>query len=95
MRHHGLPVRAARKPAMMQTLTDLPPVVVADVFGIHPGTVHRWAKFADSSWSDYLAAMRDTAPTARPGRIRRRFSEIRPRPTNQSLRSLQRCAAPR
>jgi hypothetical protein len=25
-------------------------------FGIHPGTAHAWAKFAQASWTDYLAA---------------------------------------
>ncbi|MGW3610568.1 hypothetical protein ACWD6N_11870 [Micromonospora sp. NPDC005163] len=66
MRQHGLPVRAARNTAMMQSLTDLPPIVIADLFGINPGTAHRWAQFASSSWADYLAALSDTASTARP-----------------------------
>lgn len=56
MRHHGLPARAARNTAMMHTLADLPPIVIADLFGIRPGTAHRWAKFAGNRWDDYLAA---------------------------------------
>jgi hypothetical protein len=51
---------------MMQSLADLPPIVIADLFGIHPATAHRWAQFAGNSWSDYLAALHETAPTARP-----------------------------
>ncbi len=58
MRHHGLPARAARNTAMMHTLADLPPIVIADLFGINPGTAHRWAKFAGNSWEDYLATQR-------------------------------------
>jgi hypothetical protein len=56
MRRFDLPVRAARNTAMMQALADLPPIVIADLFGIHPGTAHRWAQFAGNSWDDYLAA---------------------------------------
>ncbi|MFJ5197612.1 hypothetical protein ACIQCQ_36905 [Streptomyces sp. NPDC088394] len=36
LRHHGLPARAARNTAMMDALADLPPVVIADLLGIHP-----------------------------------------------------------
>jgi hypothetical protein len=42
----------------MHTLADLPPIVIADLFGINPGTAHRWAKFAGNSWDDYLATQR-------------------------------------
>jgi hypothetical protein len=66
MRRQGIGVRAARNTAMMHSLADLPPIVIAGLFGIHPGTVHRWAQFAGSSWSDYLAARHHTAPAADP-----------------------------
>jgi hypothetical protein len=66
MRQHGLGVRAARNTAMMHLLADLAPIVIADLFGIHPGTAHRWAQFAGNSWSDYLAAVHYTAPAAGP-----------------------------
>jgi hypothetical protein len=56
MRRFNLPARAARNTAMMQALADLPPIVIADLFGIHPGTAHRWAQIAANSWDDYLAA---------------------------------------
>ena len=51
---------------MMQSLADLPPIVIADLFGIASGTAHRWAQFAGNSWSDYLAVQSDTAPATRP-----------------------------
>lgn len=44
MKQHGLPVRAARNTALMEAITDLPPIVVADLFGISPVTAHRWSR---------------------------------------------------
>jgi hypothetical protein len=44
----------------------LPPIMIADLFGIAPGTTHRWAQLASNSWSDYLSALPDTAPAVRP-----------------------------
>ncbi|WP_233273584.1 hypothetical protein [Streptomyces broussonetiae] len=46
MRQHGLPVRAARNTALMEAITDLPPIVVADLFGISPATAQRWSQLA-------------------------------------------------
>ncbi|MGW3956160.1 transposase [Streptomyces sp. NPDC004752] len=60
LRHHGLSARAARNTAMMDALVDLPPMVIADLLGIHPKTAERWATLAGGNWSDYLAARRDT-----------------------------------
>jgi hypothetical protein len=37
---------------------------IADLFGIHPGTAHTWAKFAQASWTDYLAAGTTSEPDA-------------------------------
>jgi hypothetical protein len=56
MKQHGLPVRAARNTALMEAITDLPPIVVADLFGISPATAHRWSQLAGNSWAPYLAA---------------------------------------
>nr|UAX58523.1 XRE family transcriptional regulator [Streptomyces sp. A144] len=56
MRRHGLPGLSARNTAMIEAVADLPPIVASDLFGIHPGTAHRWARFAQDSWADYLAA---------------------------------------
>ncbi|MDX3803781.1 hypothetical protein ACN6LD_003998, partial [Streptomyces sp. SAS_272] len=58
LRHHGLPARAARNTAMMDALVDLPPMVIADLLGIHPKTAERWAALAGGNWSEYLAARR-------------------------------------
>ncbi|QKW47151.1 hypothetical protein [Streptomyces microflavus] len=59
MREHGLPVRPARNTAMIEAVTRLPPIVVADLFGIQPGTADSWARYANASWAAYLAARRD------------------------------------
>jgi hypothetical protein len=40
--------------------------VVADLFGIAPGTAERWGKFANARWSDYLCARRELAVRAGP-----------------------------
>ncbi|MFJ2866788.1 hypothetical protein [Kitasatospora sp. NPDC087314] len=44
---------------MLEAVTDLPPIVVSDLFGVHPGTAFSWARFAQDSWADYLAACAD------------------------------------
>ncbi|MGY0055068.1 XRE family transcriptional regulator [Streptomyces sp. LZ34] len=62
MKHHGLPVRAARNTALMEAITDLPPIVVADLFGISPATAHRWSQLAGNSWAPYLAARQRSRP---------------------------------
>jgi len=46
LRQHGLPTLAARNTAMIEAVSELSPIVIADLFGIHPGTAHTWAKFA-------------------------------------------------
>ncbi|MEV0259412.1 hypothetical protein AB0H82_34810 [Streptomyces sp. NPDC050732] len=56
LQRHGLPVLNARNTAMLEAVTTLPPIVIADLFGLHPDTVNNWAKYAGDSWSDYLAA---------------------------------------
>ncbi|WP_128429345.1 hypothetical protein [Streptomyces cyaneus] len=58
LRRHGLPARAARNTAMTDALVALPPMVIADLLGIHPKTAERWATLAGGNWSDYLAARR-------------------------------------
>ncbi|WP_405180841.1 XRE family transcriptional regulator [Nocardia sp. NBC_01377] len=55
LKEHGLPSIAARNTAMMANITDLDAAVVSDLFGIHPATAHRWARFAKTSWADYLS----------------------------------------
>ncbi|WP_327116074.1 hypothetical protein OHB12_03490 [Nocardia sp. NBC_01730] len=63
---NGLPNLSARNTAMITIGADLPPTVVADLLAIHPATAERWAKFAQSSWSDYLAARAALAEPAPP-----------------------------
>jgi hypothetical protein len=60
MRQHGLPTLAARNTAMIESVAELPPIVMSDLFGIHPGTAHSWAKLAQTSWTEYLAACQAT-----------------------------------
>ncbi|MGW6692018.1 hypothetical protein [Streptomyces sp. NPDC054961] len=43
---------------MREALVDLPPMVIADLLGIHPKTAERWATPADGNTSEYLAARR-------------------------------------
>ncbi|MGX1887571.1 hypothetical protein [Streptomyces sp. NPDC055287] len=64
LRTHGLPVLTARNTAMIEAVTDLPPIIVADMFGVNPSTANRWASYANDSWTHYLAA-RDRQPPLR------------------------------
>lgn len=57
LRQHGLPARAARNTAMVDALADLPPMVIADLLGIHPKTAERWATPAGENWSEYLSSL--------------------------------------
>jgi hypothetical protein len=61
MLRHGLPTLSARNTAMIEAVAELPPIVVADLFGIHPNTAYTWAKLAQASWADYLAASESVA----------------------------------
>jgi hypothetical protein len=61
---------------MLHAVTDMPPVVVADLFGLNPRTTTRWAQLANASWNDYLAAEAELQPatlgSSLPGRDGRR-----------------------
>ncbi|MFJ3594756.1 site-specific integrase [Streptomyces sp. NPDC090231] len=56
LNRHGLPVLSARNTAMIEAVTTLPPIVIADLFGLHPSTAEAWARYANNSWTHYLAA---------------------------------------
>ncbi len=56
LRQHGLPVLSARNTAMVEAVTTLPPIVVADLFGLSPATAETWARYANDSWTHYFAA---------------------------------------
>ncbi|MCX4460988.1 hypothetical protein OG585_48465 (plasmid) [Streptomyces sp. NBC_01340] len=60
MKLHGLPGISARNTAMMEAITDLPPIVVSDLFGVHPHTAYAWAHYAQNSWAEYLEAVQST-----------------------------------
>lgn len=60
LRRHGLPGLSARNTAMIGAVAALPPIVASDLFGIHPDTAHRWARFAQDTWADCLAACEAT-----------------------------------
>ncbi|MGW7106555.1 hypothetical protein ACWGHU_10415 [Streptomyces xanthophaeus] len=55
LRNHNLPTRAARNTAMITAITELPPIVVSDLFGLSASTTFQWAKFAQQTWTEYLA----------------------------------------
>lgn len=55
LRDHDLPTRAARNTAMITAITELPPIVVSDLFGLSASTAFQWAKFAQQNWTEYLA----------------------------------------
>ncbi|PZH09161.1 hypothetical protein C1I97_15215 [Streptomyces sp. NTH33] len=57
---HGLPGISARNTAMLEAITDLPPIVVSDLFGVHPHTAYAWAQYAQNSWAEYLEAVQST-----------------------------------
>nr|WP_024127029.1 hypothetical protein [Streptomyces sp. F8]AHE39750.1 Hypothetical protein pFRL5_87 [Streptomyces sp. F8] len=59
MRKHGLPGISARNTAMWEAITDLPPIVVSDLFGLHPHTAYAWAQYAQNSWAEYLEAVQN------------------------------------
>jgi hypothetical protein len=42
---------------MMDALADLPPMVIADLLGIHPKTAQRWATLAGENWSEYVSSL--------------------------------------
>ncbi|MFB6871532.1 hypothetical protein [Streptomyces sp. NPDC056323] len=42
---------------MSDALADLPPVVIADLLGIHPKTAERWAMLAGENWSEFVSLL--------------------------------------
>jgi hypothetical protein len=61
MSRHGLPTIQARNTAMIEAAAELPPIIISDLFGIHPSTAHAWAQLAQDSWANYLAASQPAA----------------------------------
>ncbi|MFE2219151.1 hypothetical protein ACFW93_45550 [Streptomyces canus] len=61
-------------PYVMDALVDLPPMVIADLLGIHPKTAERWATLAGGNWSEYLAARRAAPQSWTPSQLEARES---------------------
>ncbi|MGY3677045.1 hypothetical protein [Streptomyces sp. TE33382] len=40
----------------LEAVTTLPPILVADLFGLGPATAEVWAGYANDSWTHCLAA---------------------------------------
>ncbi|MCR8897477.1 hypothetical protein NWF34_11015 [Gordonia sp. GONU] len=53
LRANGIELRGARNSAMRELLRDIPPAIVADQFGFHPGTTERHALGTGTGWSAY------------------------------------------
>ncbi len=56
-------LRGHRNTALLTLARDVPPVVLADLLGLHPGTVERWRALAGGTMAFYTAARLQTAPT--------------------------------
>lgn len=61
MARYGLPSAIAHNTAMITAVTELPPIVVSDLFGISPNTANAWARLAQASWTDYLDTQTSSA----------------------------------
>ncbi|HYN36042.1 MAG TPA: hypothetical protein VEV82_03605 [Actinomycetota bacterium] len=48
-------MRAARNGALLQLAGEVPPVVIADLFGISINNAVKWVRVASGDWSNYAA----------------------------------------
>ena len=78
-------LRGHRNTALLTLARDVPPVVLADLLGLHPGTVERWRGLAGGNLAFYAAArLRNTdIPATRPGGSPKETE--RPTPTKPAL----------
>jgi hypothetical protein len=60
-----LPTLAARNTAMIETVAEMPPIIISDLFGVAISTAQRWAQYTLGSWADYLATSEDLATDRR------------------------------
>ena len=49
-------VRPIRNTALITLGADLPPAVLADLFGLHLNTAASWTRYAQRDWAAYLAS---------------------------------------
>jgi len=61
---HDLPSIPARNTAMFEAVTSLPADVVSSLLGVDRATAAKWARLAQRSWADYLAARPAPPPTS-------------------------------
>lgn len=50
MADHGLSVIHARNTAMMEAVSEMPAIVVSDLFGMSVGSAYNWAQYAQTGW---------------------------------------------
>lgn len=56
LHRYGIEARASRNSLMLDFASELPPVVLADLLGIHTNTAVRWVQAAQGDWTAYAAA---------------------------------------
>lgn len=56
LHRYGIDARAARNSLMLDFASELPPVVLADLLGLHTNTAVRWVQAAQGDWTAYAAA---------------------------------------
>lgn len=56
LRALGFDPRADRNTPLLQLAAEIPPVVLADMLGLHIGTATKWAHEAAGNWNNYAAA---------------------------------------
>ena len=61
---HDLPSIAAHNTAMFEAVTRLPADVVSSLLGVDRATAAKWARLAQCTWAEYLAAR--SAPSPEP-----------------------------
>ncbi|MEU1600456.1 hypothetical protein ABZ468_48845 [Streptomyces sp. NPDC005708] len=55
----GKTTLTATWPASQVLFLDALRGAVSDLFGIHPNTAYAWAQYAQTSWAEYLEALRE------------------------------------
>ena len=60
LRALGIPVKAARRAALIDLAAQLPAAVLADLLGLHPTTAVKWMHQAGGDWNRYAAQLART-----------------------------------
>ncbi|MEW6474300.1 MAG: hypothetical protein AB1679_18770 [Actinomycetota bacterium] len=56
LHRYGIEARSARSSVLLDFASEVPPVVLADLLGLHPNTAVRWVQNARGDWAAYAAA---------------------------------------